>query len=318
MPVRTIPVPLGQPSFADLPRCESLDALEADVAIIGVPYGVPYDMAGAAPPSSLAPAAVRAASLRFAPYLHHYDIDFGGELLAGRTVRMVDCGDVAMAPGQFRDNQRATEAAVRAILDRGAVPIVLGGDDAIPIPVLRAYDGYGPICVVQVDAHLDWRDEVHGVREGFSSTMRRASEMPWVGGMYQIGLRGVGSARRQEVEDARAYGSVLVPAAEVHRRGIDWALAQLPAAARYFITVDLDGFDPSIAPGVSYPAFGGLTYVQVFELVRAVAARGRIVGCSVVELQPPVDVRNLTSLLAARLILTVVGAMAHAGQIGAA
>ena len=84
------------------------------------------------------------------------------------------------------------------------------------IPVIRAYDVYGSLCVVHIDAHIDWRDERNGVREGYSSVMQRASEMPWVKAMVQIGLRGIGSSRRCEVDDALAFGSVFIRDREVH------------------------------------------------------------------------------------------------------
>lgn len=313
----TDPVPPDRPTFAGLPRCGALDALDADVAIVGVPVGVPYTLEQSAP-AAAAPRAIREASQRYARYLGHHDVDFDGPLLAGRDVRIVDCGDVAMAPGQYDANGRATTRAIRTVLDRGALPIVLGGDNSVVIPVLRAFEPAGPLCVVQIDAHLDWRDEVDGVRDGLSSPMRRASELPWVTAMAQIGLRGVGSARREEVEAARAFGSVLIGAAELGRDGVASVLDRIPAADRYYLTVDADGLDPAIAPGVGSPAFGGLAYDQAFDLLRGIAAKGRIVGFDLVEVVPARDHANLTSTLAARLILNVIGALAHEGRIGRA
>jgi agmatinase len=259
---------------------------------------------------------IREQSLTFGRFLTHYDYDFGGDLLANRTVRIVDCGDVAMQPGQYAENAAATTAVIETILQHGAVPIVLGGDHSIPIPVMRAYAGTGDLCVVQIDAHLDWRDEINGVHQGLSSPMRRASELPFVKGMAQFGIRGVGSGRQQEVDNVRAFGSVVIGAAEIHRNGVDAALEKLPKADRYYVTLDMDGLDPSIAPGVNAPAFGGLTYFQTFDLLRGVAERGAIAGFDVVEIAPNQDVRSLTSLLAARLTLNLIGAMAHSGQIG--
>ena len=315
---RLAPVPSGRPTFLDVPRCTDLRTLEADVAVIGVPFGVPYDLHTAAA-QSLPPAAIREQSMRYVPwYATHYDYDFDGELFAGRTVRIVDCGDVAMTPGRWDENSRATTAAIAAILERGAVPFVIGGDDSIPIPVLRAYAEQKPMCLVQIDAHIDWRDERDGIRDGLSSPMRRASEMPWIRGMAQIGIRGFGSARRAEYDSARAYGSVLIGAADVHRTGVDAVLGRIPAADRYYVTLDMDGLDPSIAPAVASPAFGGLTYYQVANVLRGIAAKGRLTGFDVVEIMPERDGGDLTSRLAARLMLTLLGALAHTGQIGSA
>ncbi len=316
MSARTVPISDGRPTFAGFPRCHDLDNLAADVAIIGVPYGTPYGMEGSTSPSSTAPAAIREQSLRWSPYLTHHDYDFGGDLFNGRAIRIVDCGDVAMAPGCYEENSRATTAVMRSILDRGAVPIVLGGDDSIPLPVMRAYDGLGSMCVVQFDAHLDWRDEVGGVREGLSSPMRRASELPYIEGMVQIGLRGVGMGRPQEFAAAQEYGSILIGAAELQRLGVETVLSRIPTADRYYLTFDADALDPAIAPGVGYPAFGGLTYYEAFDLFRGIAAKGKLVGFNMVEIVPSLDVRGLTSLIAARLILNLLGSMAHAGQIG--
>src|SRR5918997_411129 len=280
---RIVPVSLGKATFLDAPRCEDLNTLEADVAILGVPYGYPYDMEGSTSASAAAPDAIRAQSVRWTPYLTHYDYDFGSDIFAGRDVRIVDCGDVAMTPGDYAGNSAATTSVVKAILDRGAVPIVLGGDHAIPIPVVRAYEERGPMVIVQLDQHIDWREERNGVTEGLSSTMRRASEMAWVSGMAQIGLRAVGSARQGEVDDAKAYGSVLISAEELHRDGVEAALERIPAAERYYITFDADGLDPTIAPGVLTPGFGGIDYYEASNLLRGIANRGTVVGYDIVE-----------------------------------
>jgi agmatinase len=317
MPDLITPVPLGLPTFLDAPRCGNLDALDAHVAILGVPYGDPYGMTASRWPSAGAPAAIRAQSLRMVSSLDHYHFDLGGPVRAGRRLTLADCGDVGMEPGCFEANRTAVTAAVAAILARGALPVVLGGDHGITASVLQAYAGFPGTAVVQVDAHLDWRDERGGVRHGQSSPMRRASEMPWVGGMAQIGLSGAGSARQQEVDAARAYGSILVRAEEVHQMGMAAVLQRLPAAATYYVTVDLDGLEAALAPGVGWPSMGGLTYWETVNLFKGLAARGRVVGLDMVEIVPENDVQNLTSLLAARLIVDLIGALAHQGRIGA-
>ncbi len=312
----TVPLPTSAAAFLDAPRIESLDDLAADVAVIGVPYGVPYGMVGAKQRSSEATRTIREASLAFAHYLTHYDIDFGGEIFAGRDVRIVDCGDVAMVPGAYEANFQAATAAVAKILACGAVPLVLGGDHSVPIPVLHAYEEHGPIFIIQFDAHFDWRDEIGGVRRGLSSMMRRASEMAWVDGMAEIGLRSVGSARQVDVDDARAYGSIIVTARDVHRDGVDAVLARIPDGHRYYITFDADSLDAAIAPGVGAPCFGGLSYDQATDLLRGIADKGSVVGYDIVEVVPELDVNGMTSRLAARLTLNLIGALAHAGRIG--
>jgi agmatinase len=316
MTAEVVPVESGKPTFLDAPRCENLSTLEADIAVIGVPYGYPYSMAATTQVSSTAPETVRQQSMRFPRFLSHYDFDFGGDIFNGRQVKVVDCGDVKMSPGAYAENSRATTEVIQAILQQGAVPIVLGGDHAIPIPVMRAYESHGPMVVVQIDEHLDWREEVNGVREGLSSPMRRASEMEWVSGMAQIGLRAVGSARQGEVDDANAYGSVLVTAEELHREGIEAVLERIPVSDNYYITFDADGLDPTIAPAVLTPGYGGVTYYEASNLLRGLARKGKIVGMDFNEIVPALDVNDMTSLVVARLILNLIGQMAWSGQIG--
>jgi len=311
--------PAGGRGFADLPVVTDLARLEADVAILGIPFATTYDVAGPVNDSASSPTAVRAATRSEGRDLFHHDFDVDGPLLAGRDIRIVDCGDVpgGPQPADGPANRARAEAAVRTILARGALPIVLGGDDSVPIPFFRAFEGRGPFTVVQVDAHLDWRDEVHGERLGYSSPMRRASELPWVTGMVQVGLRGIGSARPAEVADARAWGSRLVTAREVLARGIDAALEQVPRGGEFLVTIDCDGLDPAVFPAVGGPAPGGLLYHHVTELVRGVAARGRIAGLDVVEFGPAYDLASgISALICARFVFTAIGAMIRSGQIG--
>ena len=307
-------------SFAGLPVCTQLDKLEADIAIIGLHYVSPYPQRSQAATSGTgaetAADAIRRQSARFIDHLDHYDFDFNDLLLAGWQVRLVDCGDVDRQPAGGGPNPENITAAIRAILNRGAIPIALGTDEGGVIPVLRAFDAYADFCVVHFDAHIDWRDERDGVREGYSSGMRRASEMPWVKGMAQVGLRGVGSARQQEVDDARSFGSVFIRAREVHRQGVDACIERIPAAEHYLITIDSDAFDTGIAPGVLFPSPGGLTFDETSDLVRGIAQKGSVAGINLFEVRPELDTNNLTASTAAQLIINFIGTLVHSGQIG--
>jgi agmatinase len=313
-------------TFAAFPFCHDPRTCQAGIAIIGAPLVTTYAEVGdvgsggaedlvteGAPHPGRAPAAVRAMSWNYREYLSNYDFEFEGELLAGGVVRIVDCGDIPMRDGEEDANRAAAEAAIRALVQSGAAPIVLGGDHATTIPALRAFEGSSPLCAVQIDAHLDWRDEVAGKRQGYSSPMRRAAELPWVTRMAQIGLRGIGSATPATVKEARAWGSVLVPAAEVHALGVAEVLRRLPEAERYYVTLDMDGLDPSEAPAVIAPAPGGLSYYQTAALLRGIAERGRLVGCDLVELAPQLDVGKRTILLAVRLVLNLIGILSRQG-----
>jgi len=125
--------------------------------------------------------------------------------------------------------------------------------------------------------------------------------------MAQIGLRGFGSARKPEVQAARAFGSVLVRAEEVHEIGARAVLDKVPKSKAYYLTIDIDGLDPAVSPGVNYPSHGGLSYYQVAQILRGLETRGSVVGMDVVEIAPAMDLNRRTSLLAVRLILNLIG-----------
>ena len=295
---------LGAPIETDPSR------IDADVAILGVPLGWPYPRPGSSAGCSEGPAAIRRGAERLRRFRGNWDFELGGPMLPLDSPRLVDAGDVPGDPADGAGNSEAITAAVAAILERGAVPVCIGGDDSVPIPILRAYADRGPLTVLQVDAHLDFRDEVQGVREGYSSPMRRASEMKHVARIVQVGLRGTGSARPSDVADARAAGNLLVTAAEVGERGIGWVLEQLPADASVFVSFDCDGLDPSLMPAVSAPAPGGLTYTEASQLVGGIGER--LVGAVLTEYVPALDASGHSALVAVRLLVRLIAGLGRA------
>ena len=300
-------------SFLGQPTETQLEKLNADFAILGVPFGSPYHMQGVASDASNAPSAVRERSHRFGPMLTHYDFDFGENLFAGQNVRLVDCGDVISDPRSLDDNKTRVTDVVRKILSQGAVPIVLGGDDSIPPLILRAYEDSEPITVLQIDAHLDYRDEVNGIRDGYSSPMRRAKEMPWVQKIVHVGLRGLGSARQQDVEDSRAAGNDLITAKQVKNEGVKCVLDAIEPDAKVFITIDCDGFDPAIMPGTSCPMPGGLDYWEGADIINGVGTKCDIIGMDYTEHFPSLDLGGITSLTLVRLMVTLIGSVLRRG-----
>lgn len=292
-----------------------IDNLKADIAVLGMPYGAPYTPSDLGNDQTRAPGAIRQATDRVVRAPQHYDFDIDGPLLQGRTdIRFVDCGDIVPDLTKPGEHYARAEAAVRRIVAGGAMPIVLGGDHGITTPVLRGLDAKGPITLVHVDAHLDWRDDVNGVREGLSSPIRRASEMPHVARIVQIGLRAQGSARPEDLAAARAYGAELITAYELHDIGMDAVLARIPDGGNYYLTIDADGLDPSVMPAVAGPAPGGVTFVQARKLIHGLVRKGRVVGMDIVEIQPQKDDANLISCVTAgRLILNLIGASIRAG-----
>jgi agmatinase len=194
---------------------------------------------------------------------------------------------------------------VRALVDRGVTPLVLGGLDAIPPIVVGAFAE--PLHVLHVDAHIDFRQEVGGVTRGYSSPIRRIRELPHVDRVVQVGLRAVGSGRPSDVADAVAAGNELVTAWEVHERGIGAVVDRLAGEGRWVITIDCDGLDPTVAPAVGWPEPGGLTYPQIATLVRALARDGRVAALVLTEFQPDLDPAGMTARTIVRLILQVIG-----------
>ncbi|MDQ0396070.1 arginase family protein [Labrys monachus] len=297
------------PAFLGFP-----DRLPGNVApravLFGAPHGTLYPGIDAAP-FAQAPAAIRAASQEDADWTEHWDFDLDGPLFAGGPAACVDIGDVPTTLGDGAGNRALIERQTRAILAASAVPVMIGGDDSVPIPFLAGFAPAGPIWILQVDAHIDWREERYGERFGFSSTMRRASEMPHVAGIVQVGLRGLGSARAAEIEAAKSYGARFVTARELHRDGPEAALRHIPAGANVVVTFDCDALDPAVMPAVAAPTPGGLDYGQAIGLIEGVAARARIAGFDLIEFFPPSDRGGVSAITAARLLVNVIGRIAR-------
>ena len=291
-------------TFLGLPAATIDDLDGADIVVIGAPCATPYSSVG--PYCKDAPAAIRVASATYSGILHHHNFDLGGPTLIDGT-HAVDIGDLPWDDTAHEANRAAIRHGCETVLASGAVPVVLGGDDSIPIPVLQAYAAHGPITVVQIDAHIDWRDEVQGERWGLSSTMRRTSEMTHIGEMIQVGRRGVGSARPADLAAAEARGVHFYGAHDVHRNGVQQVLDRVPVGGNVFITVDVDGLDPSLVPGVIGPEPGGLTYYQSIDIIDGIAERARIVGFDVVEFVPERDVRGIGALTTFRLAAHAIG-----------
>ena len=284
---------------------------DSEAALFGAPHGTFYRGIDNRPYET-APNALRKALQADKAFLDSWDFDFGGPLL-GKTgqYRVADLGDLPTQSKQAAKNRRLIEDCTRDILAAGAIPIMIGGDDSTPIPFIKAFSDHGPLTILQIDAHIDWREERHGEPLGFSSTMRRASEMPHVTRIIQVGMRGTGSAREQEVREARAWGARLITAADIHLNGIEQALAHIDAGSPLLITLDCDGLDWSIMPAVAYPSTGGLTLTQVTRLIQGAMAKAKLVGFDLIEFVPKQDKGGIGAFTAARIICNVIGSLAN-------
>ena len=291
-------------TFLGLPKASIYEASRASVAILGAPAATPYPSVG--PYCAGGPTAIRSGIANWAGARDHMDFDLGGTMVAPGT-SAVDCGDLAWEARDMAGNRSRITDAAKTLLDGGAVPVVIGGDDSIPIPLFQAFEGRGKFTVLQIDAHIDWRNEVEGIKLGLSSTMRRASEMGWIERIIQVGARGTGSARISDYQDARSAGVRFFFADAVHERGIEPILAEVPAGANVLFTVDCDGLDPAIMPAVIGPAPGGLSYWQAVGLMRGVAKKARISAFDIVEFMPERDQQQRGALTAARLVANAIG-----------
>lgn len=292
-------------SFGKYPICTDLDQLDADMAVLGVPYDLGVGFLSGA---RLAPRRIREASTQYGRGdAGFYNFETDEQLLV--APRIVDCGDADILQGDLSYSFEQIEASVRKIVEKGAIPIILGGDHSISVPVGRALNSvHDKVSVVQFDAHLDWTDHVGPQIYGNGSPMRRLSEMDHIDQMAQIGLRGIGSGKKSDYMDAVAYGSQLISAREAHKIGVDGVLKKIPKADKYFVTVDIDGFDMSIAPGVASPYPGGLFYDQVMDIFEGICQMGEIVAIDLVETAPQYDPAGITVRLAA---LTLINMMAQ-------
>ena len=307
MPVTTAP---KSTSFLCAPVVSDPADAKARFAFLGMPFGVPYVMEEVAPRCAGAPEAVRAATAGFYARHDRYDFDLGAPMAADGRLDLVDCGDVAGDPYDLAGNAARASACVRGIVAAGALPLVVGGDHSIPPLVVAGLDQDRELNILHIDAHLDFLDERDGVRGGYSSSARRLRELPFVRDIVQIGLRGPGTAGAREVDEAIAAGNVLITADQVHEEGVSVVLDRLRDGARYYITIDVDGLDPSYAPATGWPLPGGLMFPQVAAILRAVARRCEVVGVDVCELVPALDVNGLTTLSVMRLLMNVIGVTA--------
>ena len=295
-------------TFMGLPA-STVEAATGSAAILGAASATPYAAVGAYCRNG--PSAIRAGAAPYAANLAHMDFDLGGAIFGGGPVTAVDCGDVETDEAEHAASRGRIRAAVGTLLDRGVVPLLLGGDDSVPIPMLEAYAGRAPITILQIDAHIDWRDEVQGENLGLSSTMRRASEMPHVERIIQVGQRAIGSARVGDHADALAAGVAFVSARDLHAHGVGPVLELIPQGSEIFVAFDVDALDPAIMPATIGPAPGGLTYFQAVDLLTGAAARGRIAGFDLVEFMAENDRGGIGALTAARLTTVMLGLVAR-------
>lgn len=279
-------------------------------AIFGAPHGTPYPGIDNRVHAA-APNAFRKSLYADSEWLNHWDFDLSGPLLGDGTCRIADLGNLPTKSKDGKSNRKLIETQTRKILEAGAVPLMFGGDDSTPIPFIAGFSGSAPLTILQIDAHIDWREDRYGERFGFSSTMRRASEQPHVWRIVQAGARGLGSAREAEVRDAKQWGAHIFTSRHIHHNGLKAVFETIPQDSDCLITLDCDGLDVSQMPAVAYPSPGGLSFVQVTDLIAGVAAKARIAGFAMVEFVPGKDRDGTSAFTAARFAANIIGHIAR-------
>jgi len=284
----------GIATMMRLPQAKTAAGLDA--CFVGVPFDLGTSNRSGA---RLGPRQVRAESALLRPY------NMATRAAPFDSLQVADVGDVAINPYNLLDSVRRIEEAYDAILEHDCVPISLGGDHTITLPILRAIaKKHGPVALVHVDAHADVNDTMFGEKIAHGTPFRRAVEEGLLQCEYvtQIGLRGTGYAA-EDFDWCRQQGFRVVQVEECWHRSLAPLAAEIKARIGdrpVYLTFDVDGIDPAFAPGTGTPEVGGLTVSQGLELVRGM--RGlNIVGGDVVEVAPAYDNAGVTSLLAANI-----------------
>lgn len=300
---------VGICTFGKYPFVEDVETIDADVAILGAPFDMGTQWRSGA---RMGPRGIREASTLFSfGHAGAYDFEDDVVYLDPAKTRIVDAGDADIIHTDTLQSHKNIENSVRGIRAAGAIPVVLGGDHSVNIPCINAFDDMQSVHVVQIDAHLDFVDERHGVRYGHGNPMRRALEKPYVTGLTQIGIRNVSSTAREGYQDALRMGSDIQSVRHFRQMGVEGMLNRIPKGVPYYVTIDIDAFDPSIAPGTGTPSHGGFLYYEILELLDGLTKRGTVVGIDLVEVAPDYDPTGSTSVLAAQVLMNFIGRVLH-------
>ena len=305
------PQPLGgnqMPRFAGpatmmrLPQFASAAGLDA--CFVGVPLDIGTSLRAGA---RFGPRDIRQNSVLIRPYL------MATRARPFDSLQVADIGDVAINTFNLEKSIAIIERAYDEILGHGCVPLTMGGDHTIVLPILRAlHRKHGPVGLVHVDAHADVNDEMFGERIAHGTPFRRAVEEGLLDckRAVQIGLRATGYGP-DDFDWTRQQGMRVVQAEECWHRSLVPLMTEVRAQlgkGPVYLSFDIDGLDPAFAPGTGTPEIGGLTTIQGMEIIRGCTGLD-LVGCDLVEVSPPYDPFGTTSLLAANLLYEMLCAL---------
>ena len=302
---------VGVSTFAKRELVTDWSQINADVAVLGAPFDFGTQWRAGA---RFGPRGIRDASTLFSfghsgAYDHEDDVTYLTE-----DVKIVDIGDADIIHTDTIKSHSNIEKGVRSILKAGALPVVLGGDHSVNIPCVNAFSNSGPIHILQIDAHLDFVDERHGVKYGHGNPMRRAAEKNYVTGLTQVGIRNVSSTSKEGYEDAKAMNSDILSVRQTRKIGPKNLVGRIPKDSNVYVTIDIDAFCPSIAPGTGTPSHGGSLYYEVLEILQHLSKQNKVVGIDLVEVAPDYDHSGSTTILAAQILLNFLGFIFHNQQ----
>lgn len=297
---------VGIPSFLRAPVHTDLRSLDADIAVFGAPTdeGSPF-----MPGSRFGPRSIREHSLRFVTgggEGGYYDPQVGRHFLQREmNGRIADVGDADILPTNVEGTFENITAMTRAILDRAALPVVLGGDHAITFPVVRAFSQ--PLHVVHFDAHLDYSPFVHGIEFSNSTAFRHIAKMPHVKGITQVGIRSLRNTERMHTDSIRD-GNRVVTMNEFRRLGPRGIVDALSRDESCYVSIDIDVLDLSLVPGCVSAEPDGMSYAELRDTLAAIAEHTEVVGFDLVEVNPQLDVATgVTSYLGAHVAVEFLG-----------
>jgi agmatinase len=304
VPAQSLPTFEGIRTFLGAPYVKKLDDLQADFAVLGVPFD---EGTWGQPGERYGPRDLRESSMEYNHDLKQGFFYIDGERTVLKGKRWVDVGDVEVFPTVPAQTNDKITASVRAILAKKAFPVVLGGDHSITFPVVRAYGV--PLTVIHFDAHLDTWDAAPGNLD-HSSWVNRVAALKTVKNIIQVGMRGI-TNDPEATGNAHKAHTTIITSEQIHRKGAAWALTQIPASGNIYITLDVDVMDPSLAPGTGTLEPGGLSFSEIDDLLIGVAGKGTLVGFDVVEVNPYRDPSGRTAQTAVRLTIDLLGAAFH-------
>ncbi len=285
----------GPPTMMRLPAAESAEGLDA--CFVGVPMDIGTSHRAG---TRFGPRQIRAESVMIRPY------NMWSRVSPFDHMQVADLGDIATNPFDLKNAIQMIEEAYDQILKNPVIPLALGGDHTMTLPLLRAMaKKHGPVGLVHVDAHADINDEMFGEKIAHGTPFRRAVEEGLLDckRCIQIGLRATGYAD-DDFDWSRKQGLRVVQAEECWHKSLTPLMAEVReqmGQGPVYLTYDIDSLDPAYAPGTGTIEIGGLTTIQALEIIRGCAGLN-LVGCDLVEVSPPYDTSGSTAVIAANLL----------------